>query len=384
MFVHVQRETAREHNTLVVAGVAYLAVMAVLIGISTAMYQKAFQRVTWVTVEAERAGLQLPQFGDVRMHGVLIGQVREISQADGKAMIKLGLDPEAAKAVPANATVQIRPTTLFGQKYVEFVDPEPGSSSQPGPVGLRDGSVIASNRVQTTVELEKVLARLSTLLTTVRPQDLNATLNAVSTALSGNGEDLGDSLEKLDTYLGTMEGYIPTLRDDLKQLAEVSDTYADAAPDILETLENATVTARTVRQERDELAGFLAGLTGVAVNATALLRENKDGIELESQLAVPMLQLLEHYTPEFPCVLVGLDRTINGLDQIFRNSRVYQTMTFNGTQRPSYSLIDRPEWNDAYREPSCLGLPDEVIVGRPIVKDGTEDNPAQHFRQEIR
>src|SRR4051794_33771914 len=123
MFVFVERGTAREHNRLLVAGVFYVVLMVVLMSLCTAMYLKYFQSVTWVTVEADRAGLQLPRYGDVRMHGVLIGQVREIHQANGKAVIKLGLDPAAAKAVPANANVQIKPTTLFGQKYVEFVDP---------------------------------------------------------------------------------------------------------------------------------------------------------------------------------------------------------------------------------------------------------------------
>ena len=380
MFAFIERETAREHNRLFAAGIAYLLILASLMSVATAMYLKVFHRVTWVTVEAERAGMQLPKFGDVRMHGVIVGQVREISQKDGKAVIKLGLEPEAAKAIPTNSRIQIRPTTLFGQKYVEFVDPpQPG-----GPVGIRNGTVIAADRVETTVELERVLGRLSTLLTTVRPQDLNATLNAVATALSGNGEDLGRSLEKLDTYLGTMEDYIPTLREDLIELAEVSKTYANAAPDLLETLENATVTARTVREQRDELADLLINLTAVAVNGTALLRENKSGIELETKLAVPLLKLLEHYAPAFPCILVGLDRSTVGLDQIFRNSRVYQTMAFSAIQRPSYGVIDRPVWGDAFHKPHCLGLPDKAIVGNPIIKDGTEDNPIQHFRQGIR
>lgn len=380
MFVFVQRGTAREHNRLFVAGIAYLLVMISLMSVATAMYQKVFTKVTWVTVEAERAGLQLPKFGDVRMHGVLVGQVREVSQKDGKAMIKLGLEPEAAKAIPANAQVQIRPTTLFGQKYVEFVDPAQGG----GPTGLSDGTVIASDRVQTTVELERVLGRLSTLLTTVRPQDLNTTLTAVSTALSGNGEDLGTTLEKLDRYLAVMEPHIPTLREDLVELAKVSKTYAKAAPDILETLENATVTARTVRDQRDDLADLLVNVTGLAVNATAFLQDNKAGIDLAFTLAVPLLDLLEHYSPAFPCILVGLDKSIAGLDQIFRNSRVYQTMAFSGTQMPAYGPSDRPEWNDAYRKPYCLGLPNTPIVGKPIVKDGTEDNPLLHFRQGIR
>ena len=80
-------------------------------------------------------------------------------------------------------------------------------------------------------------------------------------------------------------------------------------------------------------------------------------------------------------ILVGLDKSIAALDQIFRNSRVYQTMEFSGTQMTSYGVIDRPEWNDAFHKPYCLGLPDQKIVGKPVLKDGTEDNPLIHFRQ---
>lgn len=381
MFVFVHRGTAREHNRLLVAGVFYVALMIALMTLCTAVYLKYFHSVTWVTVEADRAGLQLPKYGDVRMHGVIVGQVRDISQRNGKAVVKLGLEPEAAKAIPTNADVAIKPTTLFGQKYVEFVDP-PASAS--GPLGLADGAVIASNRVRTTVELDRILARLSTILTTVRPQDLNATLHAVSTALSGNGEDMGRSLDKLDGYLGTMNAYLPTLRKDLDQLADVAHTYAVAAPDLIKTLKNGTESARTLKEKDEEFGDLLVGVAGLADNTTVLLRENEKGIDVETRLAIPLLKMLEFYSPEYPCVLKGLDRTINGLDQIFRNSRVYQTMSFGGTQRPAYREIDRPEWNWAQHGPWCLGLPNKKIAGRPAIGDGTEDNPAQHFHQEIR
>lgn len=381
MFVFVQRETAREYNRLLVGGVFFIALMIGLIVLCTAIYQKAFQPVTWVTIEADRAGLQLPKYGDVRMHGVLIGQVREISQADGYARVRLGLEPEAAKAVPTNADVQIRPTTLFGQKYVEFVTPD--GSTEGRQVGLRDGTVIPASRVRTTVELEKILARLSTLLTTVRPQDLNATLNAVATALSGNGDDMGEAMQKFDTYLTTMEPQLPTLRKDLAELARVSRVYALAAPDLIKVLKNGTVTARTVKSKSDDLEDLIESVTGVARNGADLLEENQEGLELEGKLIIPLLKLLVHWSPEFPCVLKGLDATTPGLNQVFRQGRVNQTMSLSGTQRPAYKPIDRPMWGDAWRKPECLGLPTTAIPGKPLYKDGTEDNPAQHVQQEL-
>jgi phospholipid/cholesterol/gamma-HCH transport system substrate-binding protein len=378
MLVFVERGTAREHNRLLVAGVFYVALMIALASLCTAAYLKYFQTVTWVTVEADRAGLQLPKYGDVRMHGVLIGQVRDISQANGKAVIKLGLQPEAARAVPANAEVQIKPTTLFGQKYVEFIDPATVSTR-----GMASGTVISSDRVRTSVELDRILARLSTILTTVQPEDLNATLHAVATALTGNGADIGEAMEKMDRYLGTMNAYLPTLREDLTKLADVSKTYSVAAPDLIKTLKNATKSAKTLKAKDDEFGDLLTGVTDLSDNSAKFLRQNEKAIAVEAQLAVPLVKLLAFYSPEYPCLLTTLAGSIGPLNGVFRNGRVNQTMSFAGAQRPSYRKIDRPEWNDWMRGPACYGMPTRAIIGKPQLKDGTEDDPRQFFNQGI-
>ena len=155
MLVNIHHDTRAEHRRLVYAGIGFMTAVALLIAGSIAIYQKVFTPVTMVTVKADRAGLQLPKFGDVRIHGVLVGQVRSVSQDGHQAVIKLGLDPREARRIPDNVTVEIRPTTLFGQKYVSFVDPP-----QPSGTSLHDGSVIPASRVTTNVELQQVLATL--------------------------------------------------------------------------------------------------------------------------------------------------------------------------------------------------------------------------------
>lgn len=375
MLMSVQRDTRQEHDKLLVAGVVYLVVIAVLISLSIAIYQKAFTKVTWVTLHADNAGLQLPKFGDVRMHGVLIGQIRGISQDGKQAVIRLGLDPAQAKQIPSNADVEILPTTLFGQKYVEFMDP-----ANPAPTAIADHTVIPSSRVHTSVELETILAKLFPLLQAVRPQDLNATLTALATALTGNGDRLGQTITQLDGYLTTMNVHLPTLRTDIQEFASVAHTYALAAPDVVSLLKNATTTANTVTQQQNQLQGLLTSVTGVANDTNQLLTTNEHNIDVETQLAVPLLHLLSTYSPEFPCLLEGLDKYTPQLNQIFRHSRVSQTMTFGGGQRPSFTKKDRPEYGAIGHGPWCLGLPNPPAVANPPgwYKDGTEDDPAQH------
>ncbi len=183
MLVNITHDTKAEHARLFGAGIAFLTAMALLIGLSIAIYNKTFTDPTMVTIKAQDAGLQLAKFGDVRRHGALVGHVREIGNDGKQAVIKVAFSPKAAKNIPENVTVEILPTTLFGQKYISIVDP-----SDPSDKALSDGDVIPSDRVTTNVELQKILADLFPLLRSIRPADLSSTLYALATALRGRGD----------------------------------------------------------------------------------------------------------------------------------------------------------------------------------------------------
>lgn len=361
MLVNITHDTRREHVRLMVAGVAFLVVVALLVGLSTAIYTKAFTSPTMITVKADRAGLQLAKFGDVRVHGVLVGYVDSVSQDGKEASIKVALQPEAAKSIPQNVSVEILPTTLFGQKFIALVDP-PRPSSQ----AMESGYVIPSSRVRTNVELSQILSDLFPMLRAIRPADLNTTLTALATALTGRGERLGETIETLDSYLTNVNKELPTVREDLVLLARVSKTYSLAAPDLVRLLRNATTTATTVTDLKRQLDGFVKGVTTLATTGTRVLAANEDAIVREGRLAVPLLRLLDTYSPEIPCVLRGADRYTDNLNQIFSSGRVSQTMSFAAEQRPPYGPQDRPEYGEVGHGPWCLGLPFPDVPSDPL------------------
>jgi phospholipid/cholesterol/gamma-HCH transport system substrate-binding protein len=375
MLVNISHDTKAEHRRLVYAGIGFMTAMAMLVAFSIAIYQKVFTPVTTVTVRADRAGLQLPKYGDVRIHGVIVGSIRSVRQDDDEAVIELGLQPDQARNIPDNVSVEIRPTTLFGQKYVALVDPtEPSSTS------LRDGAVIPASRVTTNVELQQILATLFPLLRSIRPGDLNSTLYALATALQGRGEKLGETVDKLDSYLAAMNQQLPTLRKDLELLADVSDTYALAAPDLVDLLRNATTTARTVSQQEQQLKGFVSSMTKLSRVSTRVLTTNERGIIREAELAAPLMGLLDTYSPEYTCLLQGADRYTDRLAEIFAGGRVRQTMSFDAVQRRAYTEADRPQYGEMGHGPWCLGLPNpQVPIGFGPLRNGTPlDEPGRH------
>lgn len=373
MLVNIHHDSTREHNRLLVAGVAFIIILALLVGLSIAIYQKVFDHVTTVTIKADRAGLQLAKFGDVRLNGVLIGQVRKIEQDGKEASIQVALQPSVADDLPTNVNVQILPTTLFGQKYISFVMP-----SKPADDHLQNDAVIPSSQVEVNVELSRILSELFPLLRAVRPADLNMALNALATALEGRGDLLGETFVDLDDYLGVIEEHLPTLREDLVRLAEVADTYDDAAPDLLGVLGNLTVTSKTITQKSKEIDIFFSDLGGLATTSTRILADNEANLIRVGEVSAPLFKLLATYSPEFPCLIRGAARYKPLLAKTFEGNEVKQYIELFTPQYQAYGRDDIPEYGEIGHGPWCSGLPDPPVPAGPnSFNDGTDidENP---------
>jgi len=368
MLVNIHHDSAKEHNRLLVAGIGFLLTIAMLVWLSIAIYNKEFDRVTMVTVKADRAGLQLAKFGDVRLHGALVGQVRKVTQDGEEAEIHIALDPDAAKKIPANITVEILPTTLFGQKYIAFNRPDAPSSDS-----IEDGDVIPSDRVETNVELSQILADLFPLLRAVQPADLNATLSALATALEGRGEQIGETMDDLGAYLGTIDDYLPTLRQDLIALADVADAYDLAAPDLLDVLDNVTVTSKTITEKAADLDVFFSDLAGLANVSTRILKANEQNMIEVGRVTEPILAMLRNYSPQLPCMIKGAAAYAPILSRTFEGNVVKQYFEFGNRQYRHFDESDFMEYGEVGHGPWCLGLPKFKVPGDRVPLDNGSD-----------
>ncbi|HEV2089100.1 MAG TPA: MCE family protein [Cryptosporangiaceae bacterium] len=336
-----------------VLGVAFLLLVAALLLSSVLVYQKAFVPVTEVTLRADNSGTQLLRGGDVKVRGVIVGEVREISTDGRQASLRLALDPDRAESIPANVTARLTPKTLFGEKFVDLQVPE-----QPAPRPLRDGDVIGMDRSAEAVELERVLDDVLPLLRAVDPAKLNATLTAIATALSGNGERLGANLERLGAYLEELNAEMPTIKADVKQLATVLTTYADAAPDLLAILRDAAVTTSTVTEQRAQLDALLTSTTQFADYTTGFLIEHEDRLIQLADVSRPTLEVLARYSPEFPCLFRGLTDIQPRLEESFggRQNALHITLELGRDQGKYERGRDEPRYASK-KGPHCAGLP---------------------------
>ncbi len=108
------------------------------------------------------------------------------------------------------------------------------------------------------------------------PADINVALTAVSDALSGKGNQIGESLDSVHQALVGAQPVIDGLGDDLDDIATLADSLSTSAPDMLAAFENSITTSKTVVEKSDGLAGLLRAGTSTGAAATSLIGDNRD------------------------------------------------------------------------------------------------------------
>jgi phospholipid/cholesterol/gamma-HCH transport system substrate-binding protein len=348
-------------------GAGFVLVLVSLLALSVLVYRKAFTPVAWVTLHTSHAGMQLSPGADVKLRGVIIGDVRTITADGGNATLRLALDPAQIGLVPADVTARLLPKTLFGERYVELV---PGATGSPAAGKLSDGAVIDQDRSSSAVELERVLDEALPLLQAIQPDKLAATLGALAYALDGRGDMLGRDLTTADAYLSALNQQMPTITADVRKLATVLDTYTGALPDLLDVLRNATVTMTTISDQRTELARFLADTTDLAKTTGTFLDRYDDRIIQLGRVSRPVLELLAAYAPEYPCLLKGLVALQPRVQDVFSTGRMHITLEVTRDNGKYAKGRDEP-WYGAHNGPQCRGLPSPGVPAPEVrVADG--------------
>ena len=347
-------------------GVVFLAVLALLLSLSVAVYQQEFTPVVRISLEADSLGNQLDPRADVKLRGLLVGEVRSVHADGRKATLDIALKPEFVADIPSDVRARLLPKTLFGEKYVDLVAPE-RSSARP----IRSGDVITQDRTRVGIELQQVMNDLLPLLRTVQPGKLNATLSAFATALEGRGDRIGDNLTRVEDYLHRLNPHLPSLTEDFARLADVAQVYGDAAPDLMEILRNTVTTSRTLVAERDRLASALTTTAGAAGTAQDFLHVNGDRLITLGQVSRPTLELFARYSPEYPCLFAGLVHEEQASEQAFQGGKMHITLEVV-RQQGAYRPGEEPRYADR-SGPNCRDLPHPSVPAPGVhLNDGSK------------
>lgn len=315
------------------------------------LYTAAFTPVDTITITSSRAGLVMDRDAKVKYLGVQVGKVTSIDYDGDGARLTLAVLRDQMSYIPANVTVRIASNTVFGGKSVEFLEPD-----KPSPNSLTANTTLHASDV--AVEANTLFQTLVDTLHKIDPVELNATLTALTEGLRSNGQDFGDTVAGFTRYMAEINPSLPTLRSDLQKLAPVSDAYADAAPDLMTTLDNAPTLSHTIAEEQENLSATLLAATGLA-NAgsdTLQLAEN-DLVAAIQRLRVP-LNVLGEYSPEFGCLMDALSAAYQKFGPALGETvpGLFLSANFKPGS-PPYTYPESLPIVNASGGPNCRGLP---------------------------
>jgi phospholipid/cholesterol/gamma-HCH transport system substrate-binding protein len=349
------REKHAHHvDRQVVYGFLFIALVAALIAGTIAKYRGAFEDNVVVTVQSDRAGLTLASGAPIKLRGVEIGRVSHIDNnptAEGKVSIELEIDADKVDRVPADVTAQIVPPTAFGAKYVQLTPPADSSGG-----AIRAGAVIPADRV--TVEVDEAFENLTKVLDVARPAEVNSALTAVAGAVEERGQLIGNLITQTDTYLQSLNPSLRTLSADLRVADDVADVYDIARPDLVGMLTHTGEVSQTLVRQQASLRALERSMTGFSDQTDVLLRSSRHGLVTSLGLLQPVTDVLERYSPELPCLVLGL-ASANKLAEpaVGGTHPGVTTITRIIPGRDPYTYQENLPELGADNGPACYGLP---------------------------
>ena len=380
--------------TLARRGVIAAAVLVFLTVLLLMRYQGAFQPVFPATALVDDIGDGVRAGADVKLRGALVGAVGEVRvrpNPGGSPVheVDLRLRPEMAAGIPLGVTARVVPTNVFGAPSVELLDPA-SPMSQPR---LTRGAIIAGDRSAGTLQLQSVLNQLNKVLSAVRPAELNVALTNISQALQGRGEKIGSIITRSDHYVTTLNTHTPEFTADLALLGTDLQTLADTSPALLDAVDNAVVSSRTIVDERAKLAATLTGGTATADRTGDFLSNAEDRIVKVADDANPITRVLANRHKDIARSLdslgTGTRKLGQGLAQRGGALAVQISLTpftpYTAQDCPHYGHMAGPNCDDRIPAPGALpsafpfyqGIPDPPPGFGPLSRPFTPPSKAQ-------
>lgn len=298
------------------------------------------------TVQAQlaNAGGSLTGGADVKLRGVIVGKVTSITRGPtGGVRVHIDMFGNNLTHIPDNVVARILPATVFGTSYVDLTTHGPSATQT-----LRAGDVVPADRTQGTLELQKALDDIDTLVKVLHPAQLNSTLSSIAMALDGRGAEIGQTLDSLDTFLKRLGPEVPTIRSDIRKLAVNLELVQRTAPDLLNGLQDSLGPLHTLASHGPELADLLTGGRSVADSANALTTKVRPDLERFMTRAATVLHVYyDERRAAFTDAFAAIRMVASKLATIVHHGWIDNTLIIQTNTPPSYTSKDCPRFGSA-------------------------------------
>lgn len=307
----------------------------------------------------------------VQYQGVAVGAVVGIDAGTTQSNVVLRIDRAQLDRIPAAVVVRIVPRTLFGDVYLRLIPRYADPSIGPR---LSAGEELAADTSADAVQLYQLYRQASDLLERMQPAKLQVALTAISQALRGQGQALGDTIDRMSAVTGELEPKFDAVLASSPQLRQVSDALRSASGDLIDTLRSATALSQLALDHQGRLDGLLTAGVTLANSVGEVASAQQQRIITVVRAGAPVLGTLAANR-------AGLADTLDQLGPFGeKGARVFATGRFNITAVPDFSDPLPYTAADCPRYPGAAGANCDAasarVAGVSDVVDARRERPA--------
>ncbi|MDT5346365.1 MAG: phospholipid/cholesterol/gamma-HCH transport system substrate-binding protein [Mycobacterium sp.] len=244
----------------------------------------------------------------VMMDDVVVGSVGPMTVKDWHADVEISVKRDVV--IPANVVASVGQTSLLGSMHVELNPPlgQPGTGRlQPESRNCRPPkcATIPLNRSSTYPSTEQTLSSLSLVVNGGGLGQIGEIIHNFSAALSGREGAVRDLLNRLDTFVGTLDQQRDNIVTSIQALNRLAETFAGQRDVLTQALRKVPPALEVLIKERPRLTAALDHLRVFSNTATGLINDTQADLVKNLKNLEPTIRALADVGPGLDTALAG-------------------------------------------------------------------------------
>jgi phospholipid/cholesterol/gamma-HCH transport system substrate-binding protein len=247
---------------------------------------------------------------DIRMSGVRIGQVSDISVAENK-YADVRFDVEADRQLPRTITATIKYRNLIGQRYVSL-----GIGSGDTNAVLRAGDMIPVERTQPALNLTQLFNGFQPLFQALNPEDVNKLANELIQVLQGEGGTIDSVLSHTASLASTIASKDQVIGQVIDNLNTVLTTVNDRTTEVTGLIDQLQQLATGLAQQRGSIGEAIGALGDLTTSTAGLLSSVRPPLKEDIAALGVLAGTLAEHGDTVDKFLAGLPHKVETINRV--------------------------------------------------------------------
>ncbi|HEX2214148.1 MAG TPA: MCE family protein [Mycobacterium sp.] len=308
----------RESN-LIRAGIigAVLIVLIIAVGLQPERIINWATAIRYQAFFAEAGGLSAGN--EVKVSGVEVGSVTDVSLQRGKALVAFTVD--SGVVLGSETTAHIRTGTLLGERILTLESAGSGSMSAL--------DVIPASRTASPYSLSEAVGDLATNTAGTDFGSLNQSLDTLSATIDQIAPQLGPMFDGLSRLSKSINSRNDTVADLLDHTGEVTDILAERSQQVNQLLLNANDLTAVLVERRQAIVALLNSTSALAEQLSGVIADNEQALAPALEKLNTVMAVLEKNRDNIAKGLPGLTKYLSTLSEIVSSGPYYTAFVPN-------------------------------------------------------